>query len=128
MKKVSFDFDDTLSFGSTQDYAKFLIDHDIEIHIVTSRYEDPSKYSFECNHDDLFEVSKKLGIPNEHIHFTNFSPKCYFFISNTDFVWHLDDNFEEICSINAYTDTLGVWSLDGNYKHSCNTLLGLNSE
>jgi len=128
MKKVSFDFDDTLSFSSVQEYAKYLIDQNIEVHIVTSRYEDPSKYPFPCNHNDLFEVSKKLGIPNEHIHFTDFVSKDCFFLHFKDFIWHLDDNYSELFLINENTNTKGIWSLDGNYKYNCNKLLGLNTE
>lgn len=125
MKKVSFDFDDTLSFEIAQNYAKELIKKRIEIHIVTSRYEDPSRYPFKTNHNDLFEVAKKLNIPNINIHFTNFINKYHFFIENEDFIWHLDDNENEIHYINKNTKVKGIWWLDGNYKYWCDNYLDI---
>ena len=130
MKKVSFDFDDTLSFKSTQEYAKKLIDEGIEIHITTSRYEDPSRYPFKADHNDLFKVAEELNIPKEHIHFTNFEDKYKFLTEKScddfrDFVWHLDDNDQEIFFIMQNTNIKGIWSLSGDYEHTCNNLLGL---
>jgi len=40
MKKVVFDYDDTLSIPSIQEYAKMLIEKDVEVWIVTSRFDD----------------------------------------------------------------------------------------
>ena len=53
MQKVSFDFDNTLDFEHIQMYAKNLIEKKIEVWIVTSRYEDTSKYNFHATNDDL---------------------------------------------------------------------------
>jgi len=128
MKKVSFDFDNTLEFQSIQNYAKKLMEEGIEVHIVTSRYEDPSKYSFECNHEDLFEVVNKLGIKKENIHFTNMESKCNFFLNNPDFIWHLDDDNLQIIMINSNTKVKGIWSLDGNFIYHCNKTLNINTE
>lgn len=126
MKKVSFDFDNTLEFQSIQNYAKKLIEEGIEVHIVTSRYEDLSKYSFECDHEDMFEVVNKLGIKKENIHFTNMEYKWRFFIKNPDFIWHLDDNGEEIQLFHIHkVKTKCIWSLSGNYEYDCNDLLNL---
>lgn len=122
MKKVSFDFDDTLEHEDVQKYAKELIDKGIEVWIVTTRWEDPTKYSFPATNDDLFEVAKKLGIPKEHIHFNNMKYKGPF-LNGKEFVWHLDDNPEEVALLDR-TDTTGVilW-LDGSWEKTCNTLL-----
>lgn len=130
MKKVSFDFDDTLSFKSTQDYAKKLIGEGIEVHITTSRYADLKDYYpvvWPDGHSDLFKVAKELSIPEEHIHFTNFINK-FKFLKDKDFVWHLDDNNLEIEFINHYTKTKGIWSLSGNYEYDCNKLLDITDE
>ena len=128
MKKVSFDFDDTLSYELVQDYAKSLIEQDIEVHIVTSRYEDPSRYAWSCNHDDLFKVAKDLGLDKEHIHFTNFTDKWNFFKINEDFIWHLDDNMDEIITIDKFTKTIGIEVLTYNWLNRCNDLLDLPNE
>lgn len=128
MKKVSFDFDDTLSFKSTQDYAKKLIDEGIEVHITTSRFEKLEDYLpvvWPDGHTDLFKVAEELGIPTERIHFTNFVDKSEF-LKDKDFVWHLDDNDQEILTIkHSSTKVKGIWSLSGDYEYTCNELLGL---
>ena len=86
MKKVSFDFDGTLSKLSVQKYAKKLIEQNIDVHIVTSRWEDPSLYidlnEDERNHNDLFFVMQELGIKRENLHFTNMEYKVDFFKKN----------------------------------------------
>jgi HKD family nuclease len=127
-KKVSFDFDDTLSFEIIQNYAKSLIEQGIEVHIVTSRYEDPSKYNFPCDHNDLLNVAINLSIPKSHIHFTNFENKAHFFAGNPDFIWHMDDNPDETAIINSFTNTKGIFWLDSNWKYKCNKLLDLPNE
>lgn len=125
MKKVSFDFDSTLEFQTIQDYAKKLMEEGIEVHIVTTRWEDPSKYPFKgANHDDLFKVIKDLGIKKENVHFTNMNWKWRFFIDNPDFIWHLDDNDEEINLFHRHkVKPKCIWSLSGNYEYDCNELL-----
>lgn len=129
MKKVSFDFDDTLSLKQIQEYAKTLAEQEIEIHIVTTRYEDLSKYSTKLleqygnfNHDDLFKITKELNIPRERVHFTDFTYKCEFF-KDKDFIWHLDDNQIELDLINYGTNVKGINALTGNYEQLCNELL-----
>lgn len=127
MKKVSFDFDDTLSFESTQEYAKKLINEGIEVHITTSRFEDLKHYLpvvYPDGHTDLFKVAKELNIPKENIHFTNFIDKSEF-LKDTDFIWHLDDNYIEILTINRDTKCKGIYLLGGEYDFLCNKLLGL---
>lgn len=112
MKKMSFDFDDTLSRKSVQKFAKEFIDRGFEIHIVTSRYVDTSRYENTdwqiTNNKDLFRVVDHLGIPRENIHFMNMESKDGFFKENPDFLFHLDDNSEEITKINKNTDVPGI--------------------
>jgi hypothetical protein len=127
-KKVSFDFDDTLSYEVIQDYAKSLIKQGIEVHIVTSRYEDCSMYNFDCNHDDLFKVAKELGLDKDHIHFTNFMDKWNFFDIYEGFVWHLDDNPDEVIPINNLTKTIGIEVFTYAWLDRCNELLELPNE
>jgi len=128
MKKVSFDFDDTLEYEVIQNYAKELINKGIDVHIVTTRYEDPSNYpdnrDGHLNHDYLFQVAKELGINNDHIHFTNYTDKWPFFIDK-DFIWHLDDNNVEcrMITTNTKNKTKGIECLYGDWKSKCNRLL-----
>ena len=105
MKKVSFDFDDTLSYEEVQEYAKSLIEQGIDVHIVTSRYEDVTRYPFNIsNHDDLNTVATKLGIDLDNIHFTNMENKYHFFQKNSDFIWHLDNDEVEISLMKWHKD------------------------
>lgn len=136
MKKVSFDFDDTLSLPIIQDYAKSLINKGIEVHIVTTRYRDINQYpkdflkSWESEHDkkatnnDLFIIASKLRISKKHIHFTNMRFKWEFFKSNSDFIWHLDDNYTEKIMMNTRCKVHCVLHKNGDYfEDTCNNLL-----
>ena len=83
--KVSFDFDSTLSRKSAQRFARELISKGYEIHIVTSRFEDPMRYTDpriqETGHRDLFRVCHYLNILRERIHFMNMKDKFEFLLS-----------------------------------------------
>ena len=130
--KVSFDFDDTLEHKYIQDYAIELLDRGIEVHIVTTRYEDVTKYkgyshnykTYDTLHKQLFEVAEVLGIPKENIHFTNMDWKYTFFKNNLDFKWHLDDNAKECNLLNRHTSVIGICH-DGSstWKNKCEKLL-----
>lgn len=110
--KVSFDFDSTLSRKAIQKFVKELIQKGYEVHIVTSRFEDPMRYAdpriSEIGHRDMFRVCQYLNIPRERIHFTNMQDKYLFFRNNSDFLFHLDDDKKEINDINSYTSVRGV--------------------
>lgn len=124
--KLSFDFDSTLSRKAVQKFAKELIKEGHEIHIVTSRFEDPTRYTdpsiVEKGHRDLFRVCHYLNIPRERIHFMNMVDKFEFFLKNPDFVWHLDDDVIEINMINAFTTVKGVVCDLLNWKNILNEL------
>ena len=107
--KISFDFDDTLSRKSVQNVAKELIARGDELHIVTSRYEDSTRWgSFNLQwamsgNKDLFRVTDHLGIKRENIHFMDMQDKTVFFLENPDFIVHIDDNKHEFDTINSET-------------------------
>ena len=121
MKKISFDFDDTLEFRDVQDYAKELVERGFEVWIVTTRYEDPSNYSFYITHDDIWEALKYTGIKKEHVHFNNMEYKHSFFKDN-DFIFHLDDNPEEKVLMHS-TNTPCILYLYNGWKEKCEKLL-----
>lgn len=123
--KVSFDFDSTLSRKAVQKFAKELINEGYEVHIVTSRFEDPMRYAdpriSESGHRDMFRVCHYLNIPRERIHFTNMEDKYIFFLNNPDFYFHLDDDIKEIDAINLHTPVKGVLcDLKSNWKEDLN--------
>jgi len=126
--KISFDFDDTLSFPDLQNYAKELIGRGFEVWIVTSRYQDTTRYGFDIpkssiGHKDLYKVANELGIPKEHITFTNFVEKSSFFEYDSNFICHLDDNSSEIALINRNTKVRGVDISVPGWKSKCETIL-----
>ena len=106
--KVSFDFDNTLSRKDVQRFAKELVSEGVEVWIVTSRISnEQSKLEYTCNYtlDRIFKSNKKLfrvadnvGIKREHIIFCKFAPKIDF-IKDNNFLFHLDDNPDELITI-----------------------------
>jgi len=101
MAKVSFDFDGTLEFKEVQDVARDLIKEGHTVCILTTRFSDPSKYTFDVTkaHQHLFDVAKDIGITE--IHFTEFEWK-YKSIDNYNIDIHIDDCYrEEVYLINS---------------------------
>jgi hypothetical protein len=123
MIKVSFDFDNTLSRKSIQKFAKEMKKEGHDVHIVTSRFEDITRYIdpkiLESGHKDLYRACYYLNIPRENIHFTNMKYKSEYFIEHSDFVWHLDDDGYELFLINRDTTVPGVPISSINYKEIC---------
>lgn len=108
-RKISVDFDSTLSEPNVQQliYELQLIHFDLEVHIVTSRQEDSHNPSDKWN-SDLYIVAKQLDIPMERIHFCNLNPKYKFFMDNSDFLFHLDDDIEDVEDIQLHTNIQSI--------------------
>lgn len=101
MKKVSIDFDGTLSKKEVQDYVLSLKKRGYELFIVTARYNELLKHLYTtkpCN-KIVFETAKKLGIPIENIIFTNMHSKCNVLL-NSNVLFHLDDDILTIEELN----------------------------
>lgn len=124
MKKVSFDFDGTLSKNKVQKYAKMLIKSGVECWIVTSRMGFGKEPRPDWN-DDLFEVAREIGIPKERIHFCCMDNKANF-LNGKGFIWHLDDDLIELSFIKTDSDCNPI-SCFGNktYLQECSYLLDL---
>ena len=123
MKKVSFDFDGTLSRKDVQDYAKSLIKKDIEVWVTTSRYFNEDDYEFtKMDNNDLYKVIDYIGIPKERVTFTNRKDKAL--VMEKDFIWHLDDDWLDLKLINSSTNIVGI-SVFGSssWKYKCDKLL-----
>lgn len=119
---VSFDFDSTLDKKTVQEYAQDLINRGIDVWICTSRFSPENAPNKEWN-DDLFKIADELEIPRDNIVFTNYADKCEF-LKDTNFIWHLDDDWIELKEINKQTKTLGI-SVFGNtnWKNKCERIL-----
>lgn len=95
-KKISFDFDSTLTKPCIQRFAKKLIQEGYEIFIITTRC--ASTYGMLYDNSDLFEVSDRIGVKRCNIIFTQANYK-YKYIDNT-FLFHIDDDINELNKIN----------------------------
>jgi len=124
MKKVSFDFDNTLDFDIVQDFALSLIKDGIDVWIHSARFEE-SDIRPKWN-DDIFKVVDKLGIPRHNIILTGMFDK-YIFLENENFIWHLDDKKLECNAITERTNTIGVhfnkYDKNMEWKDKCVKLL-----
>lgn len=107
MKKIAFDFDDTLATHEVQRLATKLIKAGYDVHIVTSRLSNERAQNQRWN-DDLFFIAEMMSIPKEKIHFCNLTPKWKFFCDNDDFDFHIDDDAEEVDEINQNSKTKGL--------------------
>lgn len=112
--KVSFDFDGSIDREDVQEYAKQLIKRGIEVWIVTTRYDANHDHRWrekfpeeqwaliydthdgDPNHH-VWGVAERLGIPKHHVRFTCMEWK-YTYLKGTKFVFHLDDNPEELAA------------------------------
>jgi hypothetical protein len=132
--KVSFDFDGTLDKKAVQKYAKELVNDGYEVWIVTARFSDISMYgnyfmekyglkNLQEDFDNLFKVAKEVGINEDHIDFQNMAPKIEF-LYDKGFVWHLDDDPQELYNIKKNNTTcIAIDVLKNDWKLKCNKLL-----
>ncbi len=120
--KASFDFDETLDNIHIQEFAKELVKMNIEVHVVTCN-PFPSKY--------IFELTDKLKIDRKNVHYIYhtlnhkriyYSLKHLYFEKHEDFIFHLDNDEQEVNEINKYTKVKGVL-FDADWKENCLKLI-----
>jgi hypothetical protein len=107
--KITIDFDGTLSTPKIQSLVMSLYKYDIDIWILTSRYDELHKHLYPQNpsNEDMYSVVLSMGIPKHKIIFTNASPKANY-LKSTNVVVHIDDNNMELFKINNHTLTIGL--------------------
>jgi len=138
--KVSFDFDGTLEFQDVQEYAQSLIKRGIEVWIVTTRYDSNHDHKWKItfpgrewaeiysNHNGdpnfhVWGVAEKLCIPKHHVRFTCMQWK-YTYLNGTQFVWHLDDNAEEIMYADENGCNVPIINVEShNWTDKCDRLI-----
>jgi len=122
--KVSFDFDGTLVIDVVGDYAKELVKRGVDVWVTTSRMD-----NFQGNpnwNDDLFDRIFKCKIDFTKVNFTNIERKAQYFVrTKSDFIWHLDDDWQEIAEIKESSTTIKAITNFGNpnWKNECEALL-----
>ena len=125
-KKVSFDFDNTLSYPLVQQYAKSLINKGCEVFVLTARYNEMKKSFYVPNptNEDLFKITEKIGIKERNIIFTNMEDK-YHYLKYTDVIFHLDDCWHTNKLINEKTSVKAIDVMQPKWRDQCNELLGI---
>lgn len=128
MKKISIDFDNTLSRISVQKYvAQLLLIDNIEVNILTAREDDSLNTSeiHMIDNRDLWEVINELGINRDKVRFTGYDDK-YHFLKDDKYLFHLDDDSMELSNIHKHTNVLPINVTKGSWVHKCNFILGIN--
>jgi len=98
--KISFDFDECLGDNiHIQTLAKILVNAGYDIFVLTSRVNDGV-----ISNEDLFDLIKEIGIPNEKIIFVGTSSK-YLAMKEHNITLHFDDNADTVDRINRYFDS-----------------------
>ena len=97
-KKVSFDFDDTLTQRKWQLKAMQLKDEGYTVYIVTRRQSSASA--------EVYKIADEIGIPHSRVYFTNGKMK-WETIKRLGIGKHYDNNEDEIRLINENTDARG---------------------
>lgn len=92
MKRVSFDFDGTLSTYAGRQYAKKLRKEGFDVWVVTARSH--------SHHEDLEKELEEIGIPSLTVVYTAMEDKVDYFKKHDNFIFHLDDDFIECELIN----------------------------
>lgn len=133
--KCSFDFDGTLEFKNIQEYAKSLIKRGIEVWIITTRYDSNHTHKYKARfpeaewaeiydkHDGdpnhhVWGVAEMLGIPKHHVRFTCMEYK-HKYLTGTKFVFHLDDNPEEMKLARQLNCDVPFVDVNHNWQHKC---------
>ena len=122
MKKVSFDFDSTLSRIDVQEYAKTLIDDGLDVWICTSRLCPEKAPNNEWN-DDIFLVADRLGIKRSNIIFCNYENKSVF-LKDKGFLFHIDDDDVELSFIKTDTEVIPIYlSRNKQWREHCDNAI-----
>jgi hypothetical protein len=125
--KVSFDFDGTLSRHDVQDYATKLVEDGHEVWIVTSRVNTENALAkgwhwVKRQNQELYDVAGKCGIKVENIFFTEHTDKIVF-IKDKGFLFHLDDDIDELVAIVESKDKCSPLNVNHfSWRENCEEL------
>ncbi|MCA4782338.1 hypothetical protein IF125_08675 [Empedobacter stercoris] len=129
MRKVSFDFDGTLTEKIVQDYAKYLINKGFHIYVCTFRTKEYNDKLFKIvdkstpANNDLYKITDLLKIPRENIIFTEMDLKSKFL--DESFICHLDDDWTVIKDLEKNSKVNPIDVMQPKWKIQCNEILNL---
>jgi hypothetical protein len=106
--KVAFDFDDTLDQKHVQKFAKELMEQNVDVHVVTNNH--VSHY--------VYETTDELKIPKNNVHFLGYTHKYVYFEKNNDYLFHLDNDIQDVLEISDLTKVQGIL-YDCDWKENC---------
>jgi hypothetical protein len=122
MKKVSVDYDGTLDREDVQAYIRELIARGVIVWVCTARLSPKNAHNSQWN-DAMFKVTDGLGIPREHIIFTNYEKDWKNkseFLKGKGFTWHLDDDNIELSFIKTDTEIKPIYLFaNPDWKRDC---------
>ena len=98
-KRISFDFDDTLTTAKGQDMARRYLAGGDEVFIITARTQ--------SNGGPVYVMAQKLGIKKENVYFTGGKHK-YMLVKRLRIDKHIDNNTEELQLIRDNTTAEAV--------------------
>ncbi len=135
MKKVSFDYDETLSEEKVEYFARELVDFGYDVYIITARPSDEQWLkSFNGAlvtsnfNDDIWETCERINIPKEKVIFTAYSDKIDF-IKDKGFIFHLDDSELELKLISDSDDScVPINVKNKDWETQCRNLIGISIE
>jgi hypothetical protein len=109
MITVTIDFDGTLTLPEVQEYVKQLCKDGIDVHIVTSRYDDINAHRYPKNpsNKELWALVDKLGLHPSRVHFMNMNSKGQY-LKNTKVRIHLDNDHKDMSDIRTFSHVLVV--------------------
>ena len=123
MKRVSFDFDGTLTERRVLQFAKKLRDEGYELWITTLRHSDESIAALGIktfyNNEKLFKIAKQLRIKANHIQFCNETGYKLDYLIDKDFSFHLDDNAQIIHALAQHLPHIVVDCCEPNWRAQC---------
>ena len=100
-KRISFDYDDTLTTAKGQDMARRYLASNDEIFIITARTQ--------SNGGPVYSMAEKLGIKKENVYFTGGKHK-WMTVKRLRIDKHIDNNEEELQLIRENT-TAEAWKI-----------------
>jgi hypothetical protein len=98
-KRISFDYDDTLTTAKGQDMARRFLAANDEIFIITARTQ--------SNGGPVYAMAEKLGIKKENVYFTAGKHK-YMLVNRLRINKHIDNNTEELQLITENTQAEAI--------------------
>lgn len=111
MRKISFDYDGTLSRQEIFNAAELLLRGNYILYVITKRFDYPQKNQKHAN-NDIRDVCQTLKIPKDHLIFTNGLSKAKFIeLNNIDI--HFENNLDEINEISDKTNVNLIYVGEG---------------